>query len=88
MLHVLYIDKHRCTQADVDIADTGGERECTRMHTQTHAGERIYKRTLLDERKENCIQCVGRRNLKMCPDVGRLFKDFWDVLYICIYRTV
>ena len=102
MLHVLYIDKrrwtqmhanacrHRCTHADVDISWhrghklTQGANANARGRTHRH----ICKRTLLDKRRENSVQCVGRRNLKMCPDVGRLFKDFWDVLYICIYGTV
>ena len=36
--------------------------------------------TQADKYKANCVQCVGGCNLKTCPDVGRLFKDFLDVL--------
>ena len=50
----------------------------TQMQTCAHRG----KWTSLDERRANCIQCVGRCNLKTRPDVRHLFKDFWDVLYI------
>ena len=37
--------------------------------------------TNADKRKANCVQCVGGRNLKTSPGVGRLFKDFRDALY-------
>ena len=33
-----------------------------------------------DKHKANCVQCVGGCNLKTCPDVRRLFKDFLYVL--------
>ena len=35
-----------------------------------------------DKRKANRVWCVGGRNLKMHPDFGHLFKDFWEALYI------
>ena len=48
---------------------------------QTNADERRRTQTHTDERKANCVQCVGRRNLKTRPDAGRLFKGFQNALY-------
>ena len=68
-------DAHKRTQTHTDA------RRCT----QTNADERRQTQTHADERKANCFRCVGGRNLKMRPDVRHLFKDFQDVLYICLY---
>ena len=37
--------------------------------------------------RANCIQCVGGCNLKTCLDVGHLFKNFWDTLYMIIQMS-
>ena len=41
--------------------------ECTWTDTDT----RRCKRTLLEKCRTNCVQCVGRRNRKMHPDIRR-----------------
>ena len=48
------------------------------MLTQMHMDVRRHTQTHADERKANCVQCVGGRNLKTHQDVRRLFKDFQD----------
>ena len=49
---------------------------CRRVQTNADTHEQTQMHA--DECKANCIQCVGRRNFKMCPDVRGLFKDFQD----------
>ena len=51
-----------------------------RRRMETNADEHRRTQTHADKRKANCVRCVGGRNLKMRPDVRRLFKDFQDVL--------
>jgi len=48
------------------------------MHSD--ANERTQ--TLLDEHKENCVQCVGgyNCNLKTRPDIKSFAQGLWDVL--------
>ena len=57
--------------------------ECTR--TQTNADAHRCTQTNTDERKANYVRCVGGPNLKTCPDIRRLFKDFQDILYLKTY---
>ena len=100
MFHVLYIDKcrwtqtqthtnacrHRCTHANVNVSWHRGR---MRMHADAHTDTHRWTQMQTDvarRMQRDCVQCVGRRSLKMCPEVGRLFKDFWDVLYIYVYR--
>ena len=55
----------------------------TCRHIQMNVDANAYaqmQRALLDKCRANCVQFVGGRNLKTCPDVRRLFKDFPDVL--------
>ena len=66
---------------------------CERMQMQTHSDAHRHMQMHADERKANCIQCVGKRNLKMHPDIRRLFKDFQNVLqihvqYTCVYVPI
>ena len=35
-----------------------------------------------DKCKANCVQCVGKHNLKTRLDIRRLFKDFRDAPYL------
>ena len=71
-----------CTQTNTDA--------CTQTHVDTHRHTRMHanvdarrrKQTSLDKCGMNCVQCVGRHNRKMHPDVRHLFKDFWHVLYM------
>ena len=57
---------------------------CTWMYADTHR----WTQTHADERKANCVQCVGGRNLKTHQDVRRLFKDFRDTLYLQVMHSV
>ena len=57
--------------------------ECRR--TQTNADAHRCTQTNTDERKANYVHCVGGPNLKTCPDVRHLFKDFQDILYLKTY---
>jgi len=56
--------------------------------SQTHMDVRRRTQTNADERKANCVRCVGGRNLKTRPGVRCLFKDFRDVLYVLLLIPV
>ena len=82
---------HLCLRSILDYFSDSRHMDIRRS-TQTHADEHRKMQTNVekhrqtqtnaDERKANCVWCVGRRNLKTRPDVRRLFKDFQDVLYM------
>ena len=50
-----------------------------RRHMQTYADTCRHTQTNADEHKANS---VGKCNLKMRPDIRRLFNDFRDTLYV------
>lgn len=56
----------------------GGRLTATNMQANTNVCRQTQ--TNADERKANCVQCVGGCNLKTHPDVGHLFEDFQDAI--------
>ena len=76
-----YTDAQGGTHANADACRHTQTHKEVHRRMQTNADKCRLTQTHADERKVNCVQCVGGRNLTMHPDDRRLFKDFQDALY-------
>jgi len=79
-----HTNAHECMQTQMHARGYGhkstqvGPHECMQIHADANAHD--TKWMLLDELRENCVQCVGGHNFKTRLDIRSLFKDFRDVL--------